>query len=123
MPSDADIEWKVVLVVRKDLNMSMGKVASQCAHAAVGIYKRLSHSSPANLHKWEKNGQKKVVVSVDSEQELLKLEVAAVERSLPTTKVRDAGRTEVEQGTTTVLAVCGPSWQVDEVTGHLKLLK
>jgi len=123
MPSDAEIEWKVVLVVRRDLNMSVGKIAAQCAHAAVGIYKRLAQSSVANLQKWEKNGQKKVVVGVDSEQELMKLESQAVERNLPTSKVRDAGRTEVEPGTTTVLAVCGPSWQVDEVTGGLRILK
>lgn len=70
MPSDAEIEWKVVIVVRKDLNMGVGKIAAQCAHAAVGIYKRLAQSSVANLQKWEKNGQKKVVVGVDSEQEL-----------------------------------------------------
>uniref|UniRef100_A0A6B2LTL0 peptidyl-tRNA hydrolase n=1 Tax=Arcella intermedia TaxID=1963864 RepID=A0A6B2LTL0_9EUKA len=103
--------------------MSTGKIAAQCAHAAIGIYKRISSSSPAVLQKWEKSGQKKVVVGIADDKEMNKLEMEAIQQNLPTHKVRDAGRTEVEPGTSTVLAVIGPSWQVDQVTGHLHLYK
>ncbi|BAS94933.1 Os05g0520200, partial [Oryza sativa Japonica Group] len=34
-------ELKMVLVVRKDLKMRAGKIASQCAHAATGLYAEL----------------------------------------------------------------------------------
>ena len=34
-------EQKMVLLVREDLNMSSGKVAAQCSHAAVGLFQRL----------------------------------------------------------------------------------
>lgn len=38
-------------------------------------------------------------------------------------QVRDAGRTEVEPGSKTVLAIGGVSETVDQVTGHLKTLR
>jgi len=34
-------ELKMVLVVRQDLKMGAGKIASQCAHAATGMYAEL----------------------------------------------------------------------------------
>ena len=36
-------------------------------------------------------------------------------------QVHDAGRTEVESGTQTVLAIGGLAEVVDEVTGHLNI--
>ncbi|XP_062163615.1 uncharacterized protein LOC133870486 isoform X4 [Alnus glutinosa] len=36
-----DQEMKMVLVVRQDLKMKSGKIASQCAHAATGMYAEL----------------------------------------------------------------------------------
>ncbi|XP_021894908.1 peptidyl-tRNA hydrolase 2, mitochondrial isoform X5 [Carica papaya] len=37
-------ELKMVLVVRQDLKMRSGKIASQCAHAATGMYAELMRS-------------------------------------------------------------------------------
>eukprot|EP01127_Copromyxa_protea_P006468 TRINITY_DN16351_c0_g1_i1.p1 TRINITY_DN16351_c0_g1~~TRINITY_DN16351_c0_g1_i1.p1 ORF type:complete len:194 (+),score=31.21 TRINITY_DN16351_c0_g1_i1:51-632(+) len=117
------LEHKLVLCVRKDLEMGVGKVAAQCSHATLGIYQKILVNFPYILSGWEQSGQKKVVLSLDNEEVLNQLANEAGLRGLPCHVVRDAGRTEVEPGTLTVLAIAGLSTQVDEVTGHLSLLK
>ena len=59
---------KMVIAVRRDLGMSKGKIASQCAHAAVDLYRQLSQRHAADssqallLSQWEANGEPKIVV-------------------------------------------------------------
>ena len=56
-------------------------------------------------------------------EQLRALEGEARARGVPAASIRDAGRTEVAPGTTTVLAVGpAPKADVDAITGHLKLL-
>lgn len=111
---------KLVLVVRKDLRMGVGKIAAQCSHASVMAYQK---SGRLMLLKWALNGQKKVVVSCPDEQALIDIRDSAKKHRLLTNTVRDAGHTQVEPDTVTVLAV-GPAKEelVDQVTGHLSLL-
>nr|ACO11464.1 Peptidyl-tRNA hydrolase 2, mitochondrial precursor [Caligus rogercresseyi] len=117
---------KMVLIVRTDLKMSKGKTAAQCCHAALEAYKRAkSGGSRAKqvLRLWETIGQKKVTLKADSEEQLLELHRTANEKGLISAIIKDAGKTEVEPGTLTVLAI-GPDVEpkVDEVSGTLKLL-
>lgn len=58
-----DDYFKLVLVVRNDLKMGKGKVAAQCAHAAVAAYK-LAKKHPHTLKAWENNGQTKITLKV-----------------------------------------------------------
>ena len=44
---------QVVLVVAQDLRMSQGKVAAQCAHAAVGLYRVMQANRMPWLPAWE----------------------------------------------------------------------
>lgn len=113
--------YKLVLVVRRDLNMGVGKIAAQCSHAAVSAYQK---SGKYMLFRWYLNGYKKVVLSCPDEQAMNNIKKQASDLRLLTTLVRDAGLTEVEPNSTTVLAV-GPGNEevVDQVTRHLKLLK
>ncbi|KAK8550451.1 hypothetical protein V6N13_118969 [Hibiscus sabdariffa] len=121
--SNADHELKMVLVVRQDLKMKSGKIASQCAHAATGMYAELMHSDRSLLRQWEDCGQPKIVVTCRNQQEMNKLREAAESIGLPTFVVADAGRTQVSAGSKTVLAVGpGPKLAVDSVTGKLNLL-
>merc|ERR1712046_149523 len=71
----------------------------------------------------EASNSKKVTLRVDSLEQLLELEKAAHKRGLVAESIQDAGHTEIDPGTTTVLAV-GPALNkdVDAVTGHLKPL-
>lgn len=95
----------------------------KCSHAAVLAYKQALTQDAKSLKIWERSGQMKVVVKVDSEEELL--EVASVSKSLGlvTSLIRDAGRTQISPGSKTVLGVGpGPFDAIDQVTGHLKLM-
>ncbi len=111
---------KQTIAVRTDLGMGEGKTAAQAAHASLKAYEAAGDDAVAE---WKRGGQKKVVVAVESERELLDLNEAAERRGLPSALVRDAGHTQVESGTLTALAV-GPAADadVDAVTGELSLL-
>ncbi|KAJ2716933.1 hypothetical protein H4R19_000332 [Coemansia spiralis] len=113
---------KMVLVVRTDLGMSGGKVASQCAHATLECYRAAAQHAPQQLRIWERYGQAKVTVKGRSEDEMQQLEAHAASLGLVAHAFRDDGRTQVAPGALTVLAVGpGPVSVVDKVTGHLKL--
>ncbi|XP_057970776.1 uncharacterized protein LOC131159693 isoform X3 [Malania oleifera] len=120
----ADIleDFKMVLVVRNDLKMGKGKIAAQCSHATLGLYKKLLHRAPKALNRWEMCGQVKVVVKIESEEDLLILQERAKSIKLPTHITIDAGRTQIAPNSRTVMAILGPADLVDDVTGGLKLL-
>ncbi|XP_068659986.1 uncharacterized protein [Aristolochia californica] len=120
----ADIleDFKMVLVVRNDLKMGKGKIAAQCSHATLGLYKKLVKKAPKALNRWEMCGQVKVVVKIESEEEMLILQERAKSLNLPTHVTIDAGRTQIAPNSRTVMAILGPADMVDDVTGGLKLL-
>ncbi|XP_046335129.2 peptidyl-tRNA hydrolase 2, mitochondrial-like [Haliotis rufescens] len=116
-------EYKMVIVVRTDLKMGKGKIAAQCAHAAVAGAEKAFRNNQDHLYKWRSSGQPKVVVKTDDEPSLLALAKSAQSAGLTTSIIQDAGRTQIAPGSRTVLGVGpGPSELVDRVTGHLKLL-
>lgn len=115
-------EYKMILVVRNDLKMGKGKVAAQCSHAAVSAYKQIQRRNPAMLKEWEYCGQPKVVVKAPDEETLIQLLTHAKTLGLTVSLIQDAGRTQIEPGSRTVLGIGpGPADLIDKVTGHLKL--
>jgi len=117
---------KQVILVRRDLEMGRGKAAAQAAHASCEAVFRILDSKMrlwnAWLEEWRREGQAKIVLRVDSLQELLSLLDQAEKRGLPTSLVRDAGRTQLEPGTVTAGAIGpAPAEEIDRITGHLKL--
>ncbi|KAF7011646.1 hypothetical protein CFC21_025924 [Triticum aestivum] len=115
-------DFKMVLVVRNDLKMGKGKIAAQCSHATLGLFKKLQQRAPKSLRRWERCGQVKVVVKVESEEDMLVLQGRAKSMNLPTHITIDAGRTQIAPNSRTVMAILGPADMVDDVTGGLKLL-
>ncbi|KAI3874935.1 hypothetical protein MKW98_019508 [Papaver atlanticum] len=115
-------DFKMVLVVRNDLKMGKGKIAAQCSHATLGLYKKLLHRAPKALNRWEMCGQVKVVLKTESEEEMLMLQGSAKSLKLPTHITIDAGRTQIAPNSRTVMALLGPADLVDDVTGSLKLM-
>ena len=113
----------MVLCVRTDLKMSSGKVAAQAGHATLGAYKAALKRNEGDVKAWSRTGQAKVALKVASLEELRALAEAAERAGLVNYIVVDAGRTQIEEGSETVLAVGpAPKEAVDRVTGHLKLL-
>ena len=115
------VPMKLVLVVRTDLGMGRGKIAAQVAHAAVAA--TLASLGQPDLAAWLRDGQPKVVLRVPGPAELDEIAGRAGAAGLPVEIIRDAGRTQLEPGTTTCLAV-GPAQaaRIDPVTGALSLL-
>ncbi|KAK2591739.1 hypothetical protein QQS21_010560 [Conoideocrella luteorostrata] len=128
MESDPSEECKLILVVRTDLGMTKGKIAAQCSHATLACYKALSRSNPDSpqaklLKRWEKRGQAKIAVQIKSEKELAELRWKALDMGITAEVIQDAGRTQIDPGSLTVLGVGpAPKSLIDKVTGHLKLL-
>ncbi|XP_075417619.1 peptidyl-tRNA hydrolase 2, mitochondrial [Tenrec ecaudatus] len=115
-------EYKMILVVRNDLKMGKGKVAAQCSHAAVSAYKQIQRRNPELLKEWDYCGQPKVVVKAPDEETLIELLTHAKMLGLTVSLIQDAGRTQIEPGSRTVLGIGpGPADLIDKVTGHLKL--
>lgn len=112
--------YKQVIVVRKDLKLDKGKLASQVAHASVGAYKK---SLPQIRQGWEDEGEKKVVVKVEDLKELIRIFNEAKKSKLPCVLIKDAGRTHIPPGTVTAVGI-GPADEkdIDKITGKLKIL-
>ena len=117
-------QYKMVIVVRRDLKMSIGKTSAQVAHAALGAYKSSLYQNSDKVSKWENiSGQAKIVLGVENEKELFIIKDKADSCGLITCLIHDAGRTEVSPNTATCCAI-GPDTvqKIDEITGKLKLL-
>lgn len=86
---------------------SKGKAAAQCCHAVLAVYKYAMRHYPALLEAWEGQGQPKITLKVEGEEQLREFVKKARSAGLPAQMVQDAGRTQVAVGTTTVAAI-GP---------------
>lgn len=114
-------EMKLALVVRTDLKMGKGKVAAQCAHAAVSCYEKCLVSGKGEVEQWDRQGQAKVVLATKEEAGLKQLAGEARKAGLVAVVIHDAGHTQVASGTATVVGIGpGPTEIVDEITSQLK---
>ena len=146
--------YKMVFVVRNDLNMGKGKIAAQCCHAAVGLYRNILYENTSYfthsqillntnsteqpiepisqkdikewkqyLHDWETTAEAKICLKTDSDKELDVLFQKCLQQRLNCYLVVDAGRTQIEAGSKTILGIGpAPTDLIDKVTKHLKLL-
>jgi len=119
----SDFKYKLVIVVRNDLEMSKGKTATQAGHAAVSAAEEARKHYSKWWSAWLREGQCKIVVKVNSEKELCRLKDEAVEAGLPHALIEDRGLTEIPPGTVTCLGIGpAPADKMDRITGKLSLL-
>lgn len=111
---------KQAIVVRVDLKMGKGKIASQTAHASLAAFLK---ADDIEKNIWIKEGMKKVVLKIRGEKEILKLQKLAEKYNLPYDLIIDRGLTQIKAGSITALGI-GPADEkkIDKVTGKLKLL-
>ena len=123
MPKSDD-SLTMVLVTRKDLTLSRGKLAAQCGHAAVECALKAKRETPRKLENWRTNGARKIVVEAPSLDTLKRLFGAAQAADIGAYMVRDAGHTEIPSGTITVVGL-GPDTRdkIDTLTGGFSLVK
>lgn len=113
---------KQVIVMRNDLNMRKGKMVAQGAHASMKSV--LEHMDHPWVKEWLAGSFAKIVVRVDSLDELRKIHRKALSLDVPTAWITDAGRTEFGGVPTDTCISVGPApvKLVDEITGNLRLL-
>lgn len=114
---------KQVIVIRKDLKMGTGKLVGQACHASLGASEETKKRDINLWKRWLSEGTKKVIVKVNSLEELLELEKEAKRQRLPNSLVIDRGLTQIPPDTPTSLGI-GPAEDevIDKITGKLKLL-
>lgn len=132
---------KQVIVMRRDLKMSKGKIGAQAAHASeafiTGHWQRVNedprqpvsfiYTPPAAqlaaFDHWLDKSFKKIVLWVDSERELLDLYHKVITTtSLMVERIDDSGLTEFNNVETLTCIGIGPAWDHEflGLTDHLK---
>jgi len=118
-----EFEYKQALIIRLDLDIGRGKMAVQCAHAAVSAAEKARIHFPQWWKAWLEEGQRKIALKVPDLETLLHFESTARRNRLPVYLVRDRGLTQVPPDTVTCLGIGpAPSNLVDNLTGDLSLL-
>ena len=124
---------KQVIVMRKDLNMSKGKMVTQGCHASIAFLTNKMKDNLSNPEalwwvnlsqaekEWVYGTFFKVCVGVNSKKELLDIGYNAVMMGLSVKYIEET--TGFDEPTFTCLAI-GPDYssKIDPVTKHLKLL-
>ncbi|CAL1533235.1 unnamed protein product [Lymnaea stagnalis] len=116
--------FKMVFVVNGELNMGVGKIAAQVAHASLSLFRNLMEDEvkAEMLMAWGHLGETKIVLKGDSGMQLENLAAQAAAANIDHYLVQDAGHTQVAPGSRTVLGLFGKVDDIDRVTGKLKLL-
>jgi len=115
--------YKQVIIVRKDIKLGTGKIASQVAHASIGSMNKALQTNPRSVKVWEETGSKKVVLKVSDLNELRSIEKIVKRERIPNFIVVDAGLTQIRASTVIALGI-GPvdEEKIDKITSSLKLL-
>ncbi|HLC74829.1 MAG TPA: peptidyl-tRNA hydrolase Pth2 [Candidatus Nanoarchaeia archaeon] len=110
---------KQAILIRADLKLPKGKACAQAAHASVDATLK---SDKKRVEQWKKGGMAKIVLKVADEKELTHFFQLAKEKGMIASLISDAGKTVVEPGTKTAVAI-GPDENdaVDTLTKQLKL--
>jgi PTH2 family peptidyl-tRNA hydrolase len=118
-----DFEYKMVIVTREDLKLSEGKLAAQVAHAAVECALLTKKNNLKWFKRWMNEGAKKAILKTNNLDDFYSLKDLADSLKISNSIISDAGHTEIEVGTKTVIGIGpGPNNLIDKITGHLSLL-
>jgi PTH2 family peptidyl-tRNA hydrolase len=124
MIENRQFRYKMCIVLRADLEMSIGKLISQACHAAVEVNEQAKKQDHKAWRAWKEEGARKVALQAHSLEEFETIMDMAEELNIVNVLIRDAGLTEIPPGSVTALGL-GPdlSKKMDKVTGSFPLLK
>ena len=112
-----NFKYKQVIVIRKDITMSPAKLGVQVAHGSIESYAR---TNPLIRDEWYMEGMRKIVLMVDSLDDLKNL----MRASKNAIYIVDFGLTEIEPNTITGIAFpVMLNEDIDKITKHLRLYK
>jgi len=139
-------EVKQVIIMRKDLGMTKGKMMAQAAHASLAVFFQDMHleyglntvknngaykyvlwlpsgSLGDQMHQWIQGSFTKIGLKCESEEELLHLYMKAKAAELPVSKIIDNGLTHFKGILTWTCIAIGPAWSedIDKITENLSL--
>ena len=116
------MEYKQAIIIRTDLGMKRGKIASQASHASVSAAFKTMKKKPKVFDAWF-DSMAKIILKVDDLQDLLNLKNKAARAEIITALIKDAGRTQIPPGTITALGI-GPDEEIkiNKIVKDLKLL-
>lgn len=114
------MELAQYIVMNTSLSMDKGKLVAQGAHAAVSVLEKVDDKI---IMEWKSSGMKKIVLKINSTEELVKKFQQVKRAGLAATLITDAGRTQIPSGSKTAFA-CGPISEEDgeKYFSELKLL-
>lgn len=116
---------KQIIVMRKDLKMRRGKEIAQGSHASLAAVYEIENEDKHSLYyrNWKEHSFAKICLTVNSEEELLKVYNDCKLNAIPTVLITDIGRTEFNGIPTNTCIGIGPFWncEINKVTSHLKL--
>lgn len=133
-------EIRQVILMRTDLDMPIGKMTSQSAHASLGAFLKqtkrfkisdtttkleLEYEDGSYMNEWLDGIFTKITLEVKSEEKLLNLVKKAEEAGINVCLITDSGKT-VFGGVPTITCAClgiAPKEELDKITGRLRLLK
>ncbi|KAA6361401.1 MAG: putative Peptidyl-tRNA hydrolase [Streblomastix strix] len=109
--------------LRKDLKMGKGKIAAQVGHASLSVYKKALKQNSELATFWRQSQDYLRVFYLNNEEELLLLNEQAEDAQLSSHFVCDAGRTQVDPGSFTVIGIFGPLEQIESITSSYPVVK
>lgn len=115
----------IYLLVNSDLKkMRAGKMAAQVGHAVQDITERMLATDHDKWRKYKRGGTKKIVVkATEAQMKQLSAEYTRSKDGVWCVEIHDAGCTQIEAGSFTVLGFCPMDHtQVPEVIMAMKLL-
>lgn len=120
------MKYKQVIIVRKDIEMSSGKMAGQVAHASCSVLQHIKKGKDEHdrvYNNWYKGGldQKKIILQVKSLTKLENIMKKADSLGISYYPVRDAGYTELPPNTLTCIAF--PPMKDEEIDPLTKKLR
>ncbi|MBU3904660.1 MAG: aminoacyl-tRNA hydrolase [Nanoarchaeota archaeon] len=111
---------KQAIIIRTDLKMEKGKIAAQCAHASIASFLK---STQTKQDEWLDSGMAKIVLKVQTKEELKEIFRKAKGEGLKCAIITDAAKTQLKEPSQTAVGI-GPDTdgKIDKIVGKLKLL-